>query len=466
MPLPLPLPLLFFFWFICLFILFTTCYRLSFLSEFLYKLDGLELGTHLKKGQLMKQELFKEARFFGWQADLHFRSSVCACLAQSRALQQIVPDELPEKICEALPQLFPSMVGLCRALESVDHTLLCGAASSGLIQADHEAKLNECLTSGPRALIQTWTAGIILEKQSEFEGALCKTKFPEQHRNKFLPPGLSEEDLNKYADTDTDILGCLGDHLALLHGSLDDRQMQRHVLVEACVSSMQVWAAKLITSMSSLPAVDHNITLKVLSIDPSMYAAIKAMSAELKKADEIVKLMVDTGGQEAMASILAEAKAFVQQKQQSFEDRLAKLVAAGTAMAKQHTPNWRAFVVETPDPNKIKNDFIESKCIQNLRSIYPVLSQLGKDLDAADADLELRLKVKIKDALELFNAAAAEVKLAIGVEHVCTVIFVLGPAAKGQKAKAGLLRELKVKLSRAQLTGLIPAELILQAQGI
>eukprot|EP00972_Heterocapsa_arctica_P017797 2629311-Heterocapsa_arctica.AAC.1 len=61
-------------------------------------------------------------------------------------------------------------------------------------------------------------------------------------------------------------------------------------------------------------------------------------------------------------------------------------------MAKQQTPNWRAFVVETPNPDKIKNDFIESKCINNLRSIYPVLSQLGKDLDAADSDLELRLK--------------------------------------------------------------------------
>jgi hypothetical protein len=450
---------------ICLFILFTTCYRLSFLSEFLCKLDGLELGTHLKKGQLMRQELFKEERLAGWQADLHFRCSVCACLDQSRALHQIVPDELPDKICEALPQLFPSMVGLCRALESVEYTLLCGAASTGLIEPDHETKLNECLASGPRALIKTWTARIILEKQSEFEGALCKTKFPEQHRNKFLPPGLSEEDLNKYADTDTDCLGCLGDHLALLHGSLDDRQMQRHVLVEACVSSMQVWAAKLITSMSSLPAI-ASITLKTLSIDPGVFAAIKAMSAELKKADEIVKLMLNVGGQETMASILAEAKAFLQQKQQNFEDRLAKLVAAGTAMAKQQTPNWRAFVVETPNPDKIKNDFIESKSINNLRSIYPVLSQLGKDLDAADSDLELRLKVKIKEALELFNAAAAEVKLAIGVEHVCTVIFILGPAAKGPKAKAGLLRELKAKLAKAQLTHLIPAELNLQAQAI
>ena len=430
------------------------------MSDILCKIDGLELGTHLKKGQLMRQELFKEERLAGWQADLHFRSSVCACLAQSRALHEIVPDEMPEKICEALPQLFPSMVGLCRALETVEHTLLCGAASTGLMQPDNEAKLNECLTSGPRALIKTWTAGIILEKQGEFESALCKTKFPEQHRDKFLPPGLSEEDLNKYADTD---FACLGDHVALLHGSLDNRQMQRQVLAEACVSSMQVWAAKLIMSMSSLPAI-ASITLKTLSIDPGMFAAIKAMSAELKKADEIVKLMGDAG--EAMASILAEAKAFVQEKQQSFEDRLAKLVAAGTAMAKQHTPNWRAFVLENRDPDKIKNEFIESKCINNLRSIYPVLSQLSKDLDAADTDLELRLKVKLRDALELFHAAAGEVKLAIGVEHVCSVIFVLGPAARGPKAKAGLLRELKVKLARAQLTNQMPAELMLQAQGI
>ena len=369
---------------------------------------------------------------------------------------------MPEKICEAFPQLFPSMVGLCRALETVEHTLLCGAASTGLMQPDHESKLNACLTSGPRALIKTWTAGIVLEKQSEFESALCKAKFPEQHRNKFLPPGLSEEDLNKYADTDSE---CLGDHLALLHGSLDNRQMQRQVLVEACVSSMQVWAARLVMSMSSLPAI-ASITLKALSIDPGVFAAIKAMSAELKKADEIVKLMGDAGGQEATASILAEAKAFVQQKLQSFEDRLAKLVTAGTVMAKQHTPNWRAFVLETPDLDKIKNEFIESRCINNLRSIYPVLSQLSKDLDAADADLELRLKVKLKDALELFNAAAAEVKLAIGVEHVCSVIFVLGPTAKGPKAKAGLLRELKVKLARAQLTNQMPAELMLKAQGI
>ena len=122
--------------------------------------------------------------------------------------------------------------------------------------------------------------------------------------------------------------------------------------------------------------------------------------------------------------------------------------------------------METPDLDKIKNEFIESRCINNLRSIYPVLSQLSKDLDAADADLELRLKVKLKDALELFNAAAAEVKLAIGVEHVCSVIFVLGPAAKGPKAKAGLLREHKVKLARAQLTNQMPAELMLKAQGI
>ena len=56
-------------------------YRLSFLSDFICKLDGLELGAHLKKGQLTKQELFKEERLAGWQADLHFRSSVCACLA-------------------------------------------------------------------------------------------------------------------------------------------------------------------------------------------------------------------------------------------------------------------------------------------------------------------------------------------------------------------------------------------------
>ena len=72
---------------------------------------------------------------------------------------------MPEKICEALPQLFPSMVELCRALETVVHTLLCGAASIGLMQPDHESKLNACLTSGPRALIKTWTAGIVLEKQ-------------------------------------------------------------------------------------------------------------------------------------------------------------------------------------------------------------------------------------------------------------------------------------------------------------
>ena len=124
------------------------------------------------------------------------------------------------------------------------------------------------------------------------------------------------------------------------------------------------------------------------------------------------------------------------------------------------------IVLEAPDPDKIKNEFIESKCINNLRSIYPVLSQRGKDLDAADADLELRLKVKLRDAPELFNAAAAEVKFAIGVEHVCSVIFVLGPAAKGSKAKAGLLRELKVKLARAQLTNQIPAELVVQAHGI
>ena len=123
---------------------------------------------------------------------------MCACLAQSRALHEVVPDELLEKICEALLQLFPSMVGLCGALEFLGHTLLCGAASTGLTQPDYKAKLNECLTSGRRALIKTWTAGIILEKQCEFEGALCKAKLPLQHRYKFLPPGLSEEDLNKY----------------------------------------------------------------------------------------------------------------------------------------------------------------------------------------------------------------------------------------------------------------------------
>ena len=81
---------------------------------------------------------------------------------------------------------------------------------------------------------------------------------------------------------------------------------------------MQVWAAMLIMAMSSLPPI-ASVSLKTLSVDPSIFAAVKAMTAEVSKAEEIVKYISNAGVAEACASVLAEAKAFLQHKRQSCE---------------------------------------------------------------------------------------------------------------------------------------------------
>ena len=100
------------------------------------------------------------------------------------------------------------------------------------------------------------------------------------------------------------------------------------------------------------------------------------------------------------------------------------------------------------------------------RSAYPLLSQVLKDVDAADVDLGMHLRTRYKTPYEALRTATAEVKLVLGIEHVCNCIYVLGPSAKSPKAKAGLIRELRQKLSKADLTSQVPAELMLKASRI
>lgn len=441
--------------------------KLAFLSDYVRRLDKVELGSHIKQGQFVAQKLFAEPAVGQWVEDLRFRHSICICIQHSRALEAVVPEVVPDKIGENFPELFPKLVEVCRALDVVEAVLLTTGPPGALITQEDDLALRKCMAEGPRLLINKWTQCIIAERRAEFDSLLCKRKFPERHIDTFLPPGQSEEDLNKCAGMDK---STLADQLALLYGSVDMRYEQAVVLAEASLSRMQSWAAKLLLSWSTLPAV-ASITFKSLNVDANTFTALKAFSSEEHKAEEILQSMASMpnkgdGLNDTLSKVLAEGKAFTLQKRQNFDERLCKLVAAATKVAKQHTPNWRSFVLESPDPNRIKNELIESKSSNNLRAIYPVLSALYKDVEAADSDLELHLKVKIRPELDTLESAMSEIKLVLGVEHVCNVVHVLGPAAKGAKAKAGLLRELKAKLSKAHLMNLVPAEIMLQAQNI
>ena len=89
---------------------------------------------------------------------------------------------------------------------------------------------------------------------------------------------------------------------------------------------------------------------------------------------------------------------------------------------------------------------MDGECSQT-KLAYPPLAALIKDAEACDTELELHLKLKDKDNWEELQKQLAAMKLALGV-------------AKTAKGKQGLVRELKTKLTKAEILSSIPPALL------
>ena len=128
------------------------------------------------------------------------------------------------------------------------------------------------------------------------------------------------------------------------------------------------------------------------------------------------------------------------------------------------TPDWlsdwrSSFVLANRDDKQIK-DFLAGPACGIIRLGYPLLSALDSDIEACDTDLELHLKLKAKEPMQSLAKGLVELKLILGVEHTLRVLYLQAPAAKTQKARAGLVRELKGKLSKSGVSSIMPSELM------
>ena len=422
--------------------------RLAWLANMFRRLDGLEFGSQLKKGELLGGTLFTVKRLQTLLEDLGFRSVTALLMEETLKVQESVP--LPaDESTELPPELFSKLVNMCRALTQFDETALKMGVPGELGSSSQEEKLFNLVEQGPKQLAKCWVARIIAEKNATFQRNLCKSLFPVEAQDKFLPPGLSEEILLKCANVPESGF----DTLAVLYTVLDMYAERDQCLLEGRISNMQVWASKLMVALTKMSPL-ATLTLKTLSVESGVYAPLMALKSDIKDAEDMRK-----GASMELRAVVDEAAAFYTEKVQDLETRLTRLVTYANKECKGLTPEWRSFVLANRDEKKIK-EFMAGPACGIIRSGYPLLSALEQDVEACDADLELHLKFKAKEPMQSLAKGLVELKLILGVEHTLRVLYLQAPAAKTGKARAGLVRELKGKLSKSGVSSIMPSELM------
>ena len=398
---------------------------------------------------------------------LDLRIQLLDVMDATRALHAVLPSDSPSKLA---PEIIRKLVDLCRCFASAEHLMSAAGAPRSLDETD-AAELERCLAAGPKSITTTWTKVAIDQRRQEFDESLCKAKFGPLRTpidTVFLPPEHTKEDLARYADaTSAEENVGVADHLSIMYGIMGNSSEQGKVKLDSYISTMQHWAAKLSLTVSGLPPVSEKTT----QLDSHLFVTLKHVKAAKHKADEVMQEMA-AGSPSYGITVLQGAQDFLDSKVKFLGEQLVKLITQISKSAKAVLPPWRQYVLTNPDPAKIKGELIESKSTLALRALYPAMTQLHTDMIVADTEFQLHFDVTHSELVKEFTAFIAEVKLTIGVEHVCNVLYVLapqvskGPASKVGKAKAGLARELKLKLAKAQMLKSIPAELLTRVQNM
>ena len=96
-----------------------------------------------------------------------------------------------------------------------------------LITSDDRETLEGKLKSHGQANVDLWVERIIGAKRTAVESTLRRHLYPDERKAKFLPPGSTQEELNKYAKCDVG----LSESLGFLYAALNRHDEQAVCLV-------------------------------------------------------------------------------------------------------------------------------------------------------------------------------------------------------------------------------------------
>lgn len=404
----------------------TAISQATFLRDQMQRLDHTTLRT-IQPGMLMSQDFFREPPLMGWMEALDFRLQVLELMQYSRSVSALAPlaGDIPDgQVRAKCPELFKKLVDLSRAMESVD-TIISATGDIGDMTAEIMTNVTHQIEATPQKLVGKWTQRILDETIKDDEREFFRKKYLAEHQDKFYPPGASEEELSVYARGDPEF----NSQLPYLHATLKQYDKQTTMELELCMNGLQIQAAKLSIAVVQRPVVS-SLSLNMLLVDRSVFAALKAIRVGIARAQALSeKELPSIERSAALKRHVTEAGAFYTEGADNFAERLAKMLGIGLEMIKDVTPAWRPYVLEKPQPEKIKTEWVESTVSADIRVAYPILVSLLCDVQATDTDLELRLKLKHADTFESMEKALAEAKLTLVVEHTCNVIHILGPKA-------------------------------------
>ena len=106
--------------------------------------------------------------------------------------------------------------------------------------------------------------------------------------SKLLPPDHCNEDLARFSMANGAASEQQAERLAILYGSLNQKEEQTKVLLESSISSMQEWAAKLLQAMSSLTPI-ADLSEKTIQLEPVLFVALKQLRHFLSKPDDLLE---------------------------------------------------------------------------------------------------------------------------------------------------------------------------------